>query len=273
MVRISLVLGLLIVNLEQSKEFQMIKKIVLAWIVFFLAVPSYFLAAQTPVPTATAGTSSIPSGEAQANPTPVPTAVEESGSTLMDQIKVLQKEITELSEKRSEAGLFYNYTLWKDVEELMREKVRDAKKARDTRKARELTKDIDDLEAARKSKEDEDLALLEDKSKLQQLTLDRIIEYNRKLADQFQADGNQAKVQELNDGLDYIKQMKGLEDQNLQLNKDLLVARENCDFKTVDEIRQKQEDLEKQFEDLNDQTKTKLQMRELPPNLEEQENL
>ncbi len=273
------------------------------WAVIFLGlvVPPLLLAAQTPVPTATGGVPTPPSPSAgQASPTPAPTAPQAPGpipaetpgtptpaitaaegvpTPLLDQVQEVQKEINALADQRSDTGILYNWVLRKGLEDLLRKQARAAKLSGDKREARELLKDINDLEAAQKSKMDQELALLEKRSNLEKLNLDRLLEYNRQLEEKFQAESDTRKVQELNDGTDYLNQVKGLLDQRLQLDKEFLQARENCDFKDAGEIRKKQEDLNAQIEDLDKRTKEKLQQlenRPIPefrPNLDDKQNL
>ena len=248
-------------------------------IFLWLIAAPLFPAPQTPIPTAIPATSTPTPAGIQAVPTPAMTAVEGTPTPLPDPIQAGQKDISTLADQRLDTGSLYDCMIRKDLEDLLREQARDAKLSGNKRKALELLKEIDDLEALRKRKTDQELLLLEKQTKLKQLNLDRVLEHNRELMEKFQADGNQRKVQELNDGIDFINQMKVLLDQRLQLDKELLQARENCDFKATDEIRKKQEDLNTRIEDLDKQTKTKLQLleeRPIPegrPGLDEKQDL
>jgi hypothetical protein len=102
------------------------------------------------------------------------------------------------------------------------------------------------------------------------LIYDRLIEYNRKLSEKLQAKGDQKRVEELKEGRDFINQMKDLENQSLQLGKELLESRGSYDFKTVDEIRKKQEALKEQSDELQKKTRTKMKQLEENQDLEEQ---
>jgi len=247
------------------------KKYLWGWILLLALVPSLSLQAQTPTSTVPAAAITPHADTAQATPTPVltlpttpaptPTLQGDNAPTL-DDLKAAQKEIGDLDDKRADLSIQYDVTLLKNVEALMRETVRIAKRSGDKRLAREILKAIDDLEAAQKDELNQDLLLLEKRNDLKKLNLDRVLGYNRKLVEKFQTDGNTTRVQELNDGMDFIKQMKSLLDQKLLLDQQLLQARVACDFKTADDIRKKQVDLRNQLEELDKQTKTKLQLLE-----------
>jgi hypothetical protein len=214
-------------------------------------------------------------------PTPASTPAEGDISPTLDDLKAAQKEINGLSAKRADSDFQYDILFQKTLDGLLKEMARLDKRSGEKGRARELLKEIDDLDAAQKSRVDQDLVLLEKKTKLKQLNLDRILAINRKVSDQFQQAGDTTKVQELSDGTDFLKQMKGLLDQQLALDKALLQARVACDFTAAENIRKKQEDLKTQLQDLDKQMKTKLRVLEEEshgnpawrPNLGDQENL
>ncbi len=211
------------------------------------------LPAQTPVPTPGTAATATP-GE-----TPSPTATELVNAPTLDDLKAAQKEIGDLEVKRDETFIQYGVTLLKQVKALTQQTARMAKSSGDKRQARELLKGIDELEAVQESQVDQDLILLEKRSNLKQLNLDRLLVYNQSLADKFQVEGNTRRVQEINEGEEFLNQMKILLVQQLELDKALLRSRMACDFKTAGEIRKKQEDLKNQIEELNKQTKVRLQ--------------
>jgi hypothetical protein len=229
------------------------------------------LLAQTPAATheATATTTLVA--------TATPTAVVMENAPTLDDLKAAQKEIGDLGVKRDETSIQYGVTLLKQLGDVTRELAKIAQRSGDQRQARELLKDISALEAVQKSELDQDLVLLEKKSHLKQLNMDRVLAYNRILADKFLEAGNSQRVQEINDGIEFLNQMKILMDQKLELDKELLRSQVACEFKTAVEIRQKQEDLRKQIEELDKQTRARLQILEdeghsTPENRQSQEN-
>ena len=203
--------------------------------------------------------------------------VEVQNGPTLDELKAAQRESGDLEVIRDEASIQYWVTLLKQLGDVTRELAKMAQRSGDQRQARELLKEISTLEHPSKSESDQDLVLLEKKSHLKQLNMDRILAYNRILADKFLEAGNSQRVQEINDGIEFLNQMKILMDQKLELDKELLRSQVACEFKTAVEIRQKQEDLRKQIEELDKQTKARLQILEdeghpNPQNRQGQEN-
>jgi hypothetical protein len=112
--------------------------------------------------------------------------------------------------------------------------------------------------------------MLEKESQLRQLKMDSLMEFNRKLAEKYQEQGNEKKIWELKEGQGFINQMKDLETQSLDLGKELLLAREKYDYQTANEIRKKQRDLRDKQSDLMNKTNDReRQIEGKPPSLDE----
>jgi hypothetical protein len=241
----------------------------------FFAYP-FFAGAQTPVLTPTEGVISTPTalstpvqGDVSA-PTMLSPLANAEQSPLDDKIKAAQQEITDITNQRSDTGLTYNHILRTNVETLMREKAEELKKGGDNAKAEEILKTIDEWEVIRNREWDQDDVLLEKKSALQQLRIDRAIELNKYASNKYSEIGNEKKVKELKESENLLEQMKTQESQYLQLSKDLLRARQNYDLKKADELRQKQKALRDQLDDLTKQSKQKIKTLETQQDINEQ---
>lgn len=201
--------------------------------------------------------------------TSIPTAAADNNPHFLDEIKAAQDEIAELSDQLEDSTQTYNALLRKHVEDLMRDEAEKAKQAGDIQKTNELLKEIGDWEALRQSDWDRRLALLEKKSKVRQLQLDRLALINQKLFEKYQERADQNKILEYQEGQGFINQMKDLENQNLELSKILLLAREKYDFKSADEIRKKQKALQEIRNDLTKKANIKLKQIEEKQPVEE----
>jgi len=164
----------------------------------FFAYP-FFAGAQTPVLTPTEGVISTPTalstpvqGDVSA-PTMLSPLANAEQSPLDDKIKAAQQEITDITNQRSDTGLTYNHILRTNVETLMREKAEELKKGGDNAKAEEILKTIDEWEVIRNREWDQDDVLLEKKSALQQLRIDRAIELNKYASNKYSEIGNEKR--------------------------------------------------------------------------------
>jgi hypothetical protein len=225
---------------------------------FFIIVFSAVSKSQTQTPTVVNQNATPRPNPTGAVPTSIPTAVAENTPPFQDEIKAAQDEIAELSDQLEDSTQTYNALLRKHVEDLMRNEAEKAKQAGDIQKANELLKEIDGWEAARQNDWNQRLALLEKKSKVRQLQLDRLSFINQKLFEKYQERADQNKILEYQEGQGFINQMKDLENQSLELSKALLLAREKYDFMSADEIRKKQKALQEIGNDLTKKANIKL---------------
>jgi hypothetical protein len=236
---------------------------------FFIIVLPAFSTAQTQTPTVVNRNATPFPNPAGAAPTSIPTAAAENTSPFQDEIKAAQDEIVELGEQLEDSTQTYDALLRKHVEDLMRDEAEKAKRAGDTRKANEILKEIDEWEAARQSEWDQRVELLEKKSQVRQLQLDRLSLINQKFLEKYREQADQNKVLEYQEGQGFIDQMKDLENQDLELNKALLLALEKYDLKSADEIRKKQKALQETRNDLTKKANIKLkQIEEKQPDEE-----
>jgi hypothetical protein len=156
------------------------KRKLLSACLFFLAAGfSGWLSAQTPISLPETAGQATPEAD-QATPTPVP---ELENAPSMDDLKAAQKEIGDLQQKRDETSIQYGAALPKNLGAVTRRLAREAYRTGDKVVADELQKEINDLEAIQKSEVVQDLALMEKKTHLKQLNLDRVLAFNRLQAD------------------------------------------------------------------------------------------
>lgn len=225
-----------------------------------------FLTAQTPTPIPTPMAPFI----TDLSPTPNPTPGNLDNSPLTDEIKATQDEITQLNDKKADVGLEYRHQERLYVEDLLRDKADRLRKAGHKKKAAELLKAVDDFEVGRQQEWDLDQEILEKQSHLRQLGWDRLTKVDQHLADNFTEKGLVKKANEMEEVIKFIAQMKGVEDQTLDLKKKLYKAREFYDYKTADDIRAQLKVLQDQINDLTKKMKSNVSQIENNQELNEQ---
>ncbi len=240
------------------------------WIGLVILLFPLTLTAQTP----TAIPTSFPTPTApfitDLSPTPNPTPGNLDNSPLTDEIKATQDEITQLNDKKADVGLEYRHQERLYLEDLLRDKADRLRRAGQRKKAAELLKAVDDFEAGRQQEWDLDQEILEKQSHLRQLDWDRLTKVDQHLADNFTEKGLTKKANEMEEVIKFIAQMKGIEDQTLDLKKKIYKAREFYGYKTADGIRAQLKVLEVQINDLAKKMKSNVSQIENNQELNEQ---
>lgn len=180
-------------------------------------------------------------------PTPddtIPHSTGDAALTVLDgKIDQLNEEILRLSEVKSDASLEYNHMERTYLEDLLRDEADAAQKAGDAPKFAAILKEIKALDDQRDSEWAQDLVLLDKRSQLLQLKYDRLLEFYQKLEDKIKETGNEERLKAAQEAQDYVRQLKDVENQDLDLQKQLLLARQKYDYKTADDIRARMKDL------------------------------
>jgi hypothetical protein len=218
---------------------------------FTLKPSPFFTFTQTPSPTPAMTADNTPAA-------PLTTATPTGEKSRMNEILDAQAEITDLTDKRSDTDLQLRHLERVYLEDLMRSQAKAAPRAAKARKAKEIQKQITEMEALRDSEWDQDAVILEKRSHLKQLQLDSGKEINEMLLEKARESGNSKRVEELENGKQALDQMKDMENQDLDLRKQLLQARRNYDFKAAADLRQKLKDLQTKYRDLLKQAADKL---------------
>ena len=214
-------------------------------------------------------------GTAQDNkPTPAEEpaqTVSNSAITALDnQIDDLNEEIVRLDDAKADTDLEFRHLQRVDLEELMSDKADAAEKAGDPKGAEAVRQKIKALDDARDSEWNQDQVLLEKRSQLEQLKWDRVLELNKQLTEKAKELGSEKRLKELEEGQNYVAQMKDLENQLLGLRKSLYQARWKYDYKTADEIRAQLKVLRAKSKETSKKVTEKLKEIERTQELEEQ---
>ncbi len=193
---------------------------------------------------------------AQIPPTPVIQA--RDATTIEKEIQVAKYDVAQSIDKRNDINRVFFQELWINVKTVMLDQAEMARKAGDMGKVNEIVKAIADWNATRESVWDQDLVILQKKNFLKKLQIEQLKKANQALIDKLGEDANPKSRQTLEESLKVFQQITFMEDQDYNLQKQLLLAEQNYNFSTANELRAQLIEHQGKFEELIKNIKEKV---------------